>query len=57
MIRVKYYRPNADVYDLRYFKDDNELEEWIKTNALPPYNESIKIIDKHYFKLKEPVDG
>ena len=29
MYEVKYYRTEADVNDVRYFKTENEISEWI----------------------------
>ena len=48
MIEVTYYRPKAKVYDVRFFKDENEIEKWVKQNKNWPYEENIEIIKKDY---------
>ena len=48
MIVVTYYRPKAKVYDMRFFKNETEIEEWLERNRRRPYKEDIQIIKKDY---------
>ena len=43
MLEVKYYRPDAGIYDLRYFKSWNELDDWKR--LMVELNQPFKIID------------
>ena len=43
MIQLIYYRLEADVIDMRFFKDENELEDWLEREK---EFETIEIMSK-----------
>lgn len=43
MIQLNYYRLEADVMDMRFFKDEEELEDWLEREK---EFETIEIISK-----------
>lgn len=44
MIEIKYYRVDADIADLRQFKNCDELNQWLQ-NMIFVYHENYRIYE------------